>query len=294
MARLIFLAAFALAGCSGLRPEAFRQFSSSVKDAQAGLELLMDKDVEWAREADVYALAADPGAKLSRRMIVSEGKGWRIAEPPGYWDARRTRRSLLELNAAFRQYAALLAEGAGGALAGPERFDDAAENWNAGFRAWTAGRPDPEKTAAQGASLITESFHRFAGRRRAEDLRWGISQNQPWVEAHARLGASLAGLIRADLTAAYNGQLKAIHAGWDDKRAPGRVTLTRSLFNLNDGFVDAMEALDRIEDYFAALPAAHRALGDSAGKTGAVRAVADLAESAERVDRFARRLEKTK
>ncbi len=110
--------------------------------------------------------------------------------------------------------------------------------------------------------------------------------------AHCRV---LIPLIRTDLKASYTDQVQAIHDRWDDKRSPGRVTLTRSLFNLNEEYVAAMESLQALEIFYTVLPAAHRDLADAVTKSQKPRkALATLCDSAVNVSRLASDLEKSR
>ncbi|MBL0059157.1 MAG: hypothetical protein IPP35_08635 [Elusimicrobia bacterium] len=83
----------------------------------------------------------------------------------------------------------------------------------------------------------------FKRQGRAKKLRAAVQENQPWVESYATQGLTLIDIIRADLKAAYADRMESIHARWDDKRAPGRNTLARSIFNLNAEYADAMDSL---------------------------------------------------
>ena len=77
-----------------------------------------------------------------------------------------------------------------------------------------------------------------------------------------------------------------------DTRAPGRAGLSRSLFNLDEEYVDAMDALESLSRFYGDLPAAHKELRDALARTeGGRAALASLAESAARVARLTRQLE---
>lgn len=296
---LAFLGAL-LPACATLQPEAFKSFQSAVAAEQKGLETEMARDVNWTREADVQDLANRKDAPLSA-YLVKEAKGyeWTMDTLPPHWAARRTLKTLEDLNAAFGGYAALLADIAAGQVKDPAEFDGAAASLNDALREVRekpAGLPSVEKGPIAGAAaLVTESLRAFVQNRRARDLARAIRDNQPLVESHAGQSLALIGLIRADLKAAYADQIQAIHDRWDDKRSPGRVTLTRSLFNLNEEYADAMEALKALEVSYNTLPAAHRELADGVEKSRKPRAaLASFARSAERVARRTLELEKAR
>lgn len=289
-----------LPACATLRPEAFKSFQSAVLADQKGLEAEMARDVNWTREADVQDLANRKDAPLSAYM-VKEAKGyeWTVDTLPPHWDARRTLKTLEEFNAAFGSYAALLADIAAGQVKDPEAFDGTAASLNdtlREIREKPAGLSLMEKRPlAAAAALVTESLRLYVEHRRARDLARAIRDNQPLVESTAEQSLALIGLIRADLKAAYADQIEAIHERWDDKRSPGRATLTRSLFNLNEEYADAMEALKALEVSYNTLPAAHRELADDVEKSRKPRAaLAALTRSAKRVARRTLELEKAR
>ena len=296
---LAFLCAF-LPACATLNPEAFKNFQSAVAAEQKGLEAEMARDVNWTREADVQDLANRKDAPLSAYMVKeSKGTEWTMETLPPHWDARRTLRTLEEFNAAFGGYVGLLSDIAAGQVKDPEAFDGTAASLNDAFRKireTPAGLPSVEKRPlAAAAALVAESLRLYVENRRARDLARAIRDNQPLVESYADQCRALVGLIRADLKAAYADQVQAIHERWDDKRSPGRVTLTRSLFNLNEEYADAMETLKALEVSYNTLPAAHGDLADGVEKSRKPRAaLAAFVRSAQGLARRTRELEKAR
>jgi hypothetical protein len=227
----------------------------------------------------------------------SQGSRWSMDRPPAYWALRRTRRALEEMDAAFAGYAALLTDAVSGRMPDDARFDALASRLNQGLRdlgdSTDAGATDRQTAGA--AAGLSEALRRYLRNGRVADLRRAMGENQPWVEAYAARCAELVRLIRADLKASYADQAGSLQLHWDDKRAPGRAGLTRSLFNLNEEYVDAMESLDALARFYGDLPAAHRELGEALGRTARGKAgLASLYESGARVARLTRQLEKAK
>ncbi len=303
MKRLLLLPAWPsllLAGCAALSPAPFEGFHQSVGKAQIGLESAMTQDVNWTREADIQYLADGRDVPLSGYMIKeATGTRWTMSQTPPSWDARLSRRALEELNAAFHQYTALLIQIVDGRVRDPEEFDALASALNEDIRVITDayGRgPAPGKPHVAGFSaLATESLRRFVRARRAAELKAAISQNQLGAENYAAQCLALLAIIRANLKASYADQMGILQDRWEDKRSPGRITLARTLFNLNEGYADTMETLEALTAFYARLPQAHKALAD--GLTGPKTprtALAALGNSAARIARLARKLEKEK
>jgi hypothetical protein len=145
------------------------------------------------------------------------------------------------------------------------------------------------------SAFVAESLRRYVEHRRARDLARAVRDNQPLVDSTAAQGRELIGLIRADLKAAYADQVQAVYDRWDDKRSPGRVTLTRSLFNLNEEYADAMDTLRALEVFYNNLPGAHRELAEGIDRAHTPRrALAALRRSAENVARGMKDLEKSR
>lgn len=286
-----------LAGCASAPIDAFRSFQSSVREAQSGLAAEVGRDADWTREAEVQFVADDKSTALSAYLVRPSSGGWVMDAPPAYWVQRRTARSLKLVNEAFAGYATLLADAVAGGVVDPSTFDDVAGRLNQGFRDLSAvrtGKEDVRGAAAQSAGL-SELLRVYLERRRLADLRGAIVETQPWVEAYAARCGELARLTRADLKASYADQAASIQERWTDKRAPGRAGLTRSLFNLNEEYVDALEALAALEEFYARLPAAHRELGDALGRAArGRRALQSLADAAARAASLTRKLEKVK
>jgi hypothetical protein len=287
-------------GCASLPSAPFRSFHASVEKAQAGLETEMGRDVDWTREAEIQEVADRKDAVLSGYMVKeAEGFRWSMETRPAYWTTRLSRRALRELNAAFTGYAGLLADVASGEKLDAADVDALASGLNRSLRE-VSGLLDGLTKAAPGpiagvSAVVAEAFHRFLRHRRARDLKAAITGNQSWVEHYAASCLSLIGIIRADLKASYADQMESLQKRWDDKRSPGRATLTRSLFNLNEDYVDAMEALEALTSFYAALPAAHKDLALALDRTARGRpGLTALAGSAGRVARRTRDLEKVK
>lgn len=289
-----------LPACATLKPEAFKSFQSSVLAGQRGLEAEMARDVNWTREADVQDLANRTNVPLSAYMVKeAQGYQWTMDTLPPHWDARRTLNTLEEFNAAFSAYASLLVDVGAGQVKDEAEFDGLAGSLNDALRdlrETRAGLSSADKgTIAGVAALATESLRLYVEHRRARDLAQALRDNQPLVESYAARAHDLIGLIRADLKAAYADQIQAIHDRWDDKRSPGRVTLTRSLFNLNEEYAGSMEALKALEVFYNALPAAHDDLAGPIARIHKPRtALSRLLRSAERVARRTRELEKSR
>lgn len=289
-----------LSGCASLNPDVFKNFQSSVEVGQRGLATEMARDVAWTREADVQDLANRKDAPLSA-YVVKEAKGydWTMETVPPHWEARRTLKTLEDLNAAFGAYAALLSHSAAGQLKDEAVFDGLADSLNGTLRELKetlGGLQTTDKRPIAGVSaFVAESLRRYVEHRRAKDLARAVRENQPLVEDTAAQGRDLIGLIRADLKASYADQVQAIYDRWDDKRSPGRVTLTRSLFNLNEEYADAMDTLRSLEGFYNNLPGAHRELAEGIDRAPAPRkALAALRRSAENVARRMKDLEKSR
>ncbi|MBK9695726.1 MAG: hypothetical protein IPO76_10115 [Elusimicrobia bacterium] len=261
-AAAVVLGALALAGCASLEPAAFRRFQSTVAAGHQAMEREMARDVEWTREADAQVLATDKDAALSALTLKGPGdNGWAPDNPPAHWTARRTLDTLRAMNGAFGAYAALLTDLADGRDVEEDAVDAVGDDLNDAARdarrALGELRPADRATAAGGAAFAAESLRRCLRARRAGKLADALRENQPLAVAHAALGRALVDIVRADLKAAYADQAAAIHEKWNDKRSPGRITLGRSLFNLNDEFSAAMASLDDLAVFYDHLPAAH-------------------------------------
>jgi hypothetical protein len=261
-AAAVALGALALAGCASLEPAAFRRFQATVAEGHAGMERELARDVEWTREADAQVLASEKDAILSALTLKGAGEnGWAPETPPAHWTARRTLDALRTLNGAFGAYAALLTDLADGRDVEGDAIDAVGDDLNDAARdvrrALGELRPADRAVAAGGAAFAAESLRRFLRARRAGALADALRDNQPLAAAHAALGRALVDIVRADLKAAYADQAAAIHEKWNDKRSPGRITLGRSLFNLNDEFAVAMASLDDLAVFYDHLPAAH-------------------------------------
>lgn len=264
-AAAVALGALALAGCASLEPAAFRRFQATVAEGHAGMERELARDVEWTREADAQVLASEKDAILSALTLKGSGEnGWAPENPPAHWTARRTLETLRVLNGAFGAYAALLTDLADGRKVEEDAVDALGDDLNDAARdarrAMGELRPADRAVAAGGAAFAAESLRRCLRARRAGTLADALRDNQPLAAAHAALGRALVDLVRADLKAAYADQAAAIHEKWNDKRSPGRITLGRSLFNLNDEFAAAMASLDDLAVFYDHLPGAHAAL----------------------------------
>lgn len=285
-----------LPACAALRPAPFQRFHASVLQAQTGLEKVMDQDVAWTRESDILALAEGPSVPLSRHLLKNvEGRGWAMDEVPLSWEARRTRRSLAELNEVFRRYTELLVKAAEGRVT-EATFDAWSDATNDALRRWATEQAPTTKTksdVAALASLSTEGLRTWVRTRRSRDLESVLRETQPWVEAYARHARGLVDLVRADLKAAYADQTEVLESRWSDKRAPGRATLARTLFNLNEDYVDAVESLESLAKAAAALPPAHAQLAARSSSMGSD-ALAELSEAAHRALARAAELEKAK
>jgi len=305
MKRWTFLS-LVLAGCAAAPIGPFQNFQTSVKSAQSGLEAEMDRDVSWEREAEIQSVSEKKDAVLSGYMLKStEGFQWTMGHPPEYWGARGVQKTLVELNAAFLGYASLLSSVVSGETADEARFDAMASNLNKNLRGLSdtlvkmdrLPKADKERAPVLSgfSAAVSEAFRAFIQNRRLKDLKAAIDENQPWVDTYSSISLSLIELIRADLKAAYADQMDSIQTRWDDKRAPGRATLTRSLFNLNEEYVDAMASLESLSAFYGDLPAAHRELGATIrrGEKGR-KALSALVESAGRVARLQHDLVKGK
>jgi hypothetical protein len=300
---LIFLALL-LGGCAALPKKHFEDFRRSLARAQEGLEAQAERNVEWAREAEIQALAESKTALLSAYMLKeAPGAGWSPGRAPDYWGAREVRVALERMDAAVLGYADLLAAVAAGETVDEARTDALAARWNRGLKeadeALTKAGRMPEgdrRRAAAGASAgLAEALRAFARGRRRGDLRAAVSQNQPWIDDHAARCLALVQLLRADLKASYADQMESLQARWDDKRAPGRATLSRSLFNLNEAFAESMESLQGLGSFYAALPAAHAELGKALDRRARGRAaLAALEDAAGRAARRTRELERAR
>ncbi len=296
----LLMGLLSLTACAALRPAPFRSFESSVAVAQKGLETEMARDVEWTRESDVNALADAKNAPLSDHMLKEvSGYAWSTPVTAPHWETRQTLRALEQINAAFLGYAKLLtrvAEGRPHESAESESLAGAINQSLRDAQETLAGLEDKDKLPLAGASAFSsESLLKIKNHHRAKDLRAAVLENQPWVESYAAQCLSLIDLIRADLKAAYADRLEAIHARWDDKRTPGRNTLARSIFNLNEEYVDAMASLKALALFYNGVPMAHRNLSDGlVRRSKPPKALTDLAHFADRVARLTKDLEKVR
>jgi hypothetical protein len=291
--------AFLLPACVTLTPEPFTLFDASVRNARTALTAALDRDVDWTREADVQTLANDPKGTVGSYIFTSlKGAGWELEKVPAHWEVRRTRRALLDMTDAFQGYAGLLVEVVSGQARDAADYADMADSLNKTLRAAaaSAGSKDEGKLPAAGLSAgAEEALRRFTARRRAQVASSVMAAQQSWVEAFAARGPDLLGFIRADLKTAYADQARVIGERWDDKRSPGRTTLARSLFNMNEEYVDTLDTLAALEDFFHALPDAHRALAHRLeARRGAGPALTELARSAARAAQRALDLEKAR
>jgi len=287
-------------GCASLKPEAFHGFQNSVSVARKGLETEMARNVAWTREADVQYLANRKDAPLSAYMVKeARGYEWSMDALPPHGDARQTLKTLEELNAAFGAYAALLADAAKGQIKDEADFDGRAASLNDSLRDLKEALAElktSDKAPIAGVSAFAAgSLRLFVENRRAKDLEKAVRENQPLVQGYAAQCRSLILLVRSDLKAAYADQVEALHDKWDDKRSPGRITLTRSLFNLNEEYASAMEILQALDAAYTMLPGAHGDLAEGVAHSRKPRAaLSALARSAEHVARLTQDLEKSR
>jgi len=139
-------------------------------------------------------------------------------------------------------------------------------------------------------SIQAEALGQWAQHRRRRSFEKALAENQPWVESYADQCLSLIGIVRGDMKVAYADQVQTIQARWNDQFFPGRVTLTRSLLNLNEEYADTIESFKGLEDFYKALPQVHQDLykqdrGDSPSF------LKEWSRSAERIARLTQTLE---
>lgn len=291
---------FTLVSCVSLKPESFRSFETSVGLAQKGLETEMARDVAWTREADVDSLAETKEAPLSDYMLKEvEGYDWKMAGTSPHWETRLTLRALEEMNAAFKEYATLLAQVAEGHFKEPQDHDALAATMNKSLREAQATIVQTKGSSplipAGAAAFSVENILYCKRFGRAKALRSAVQKNQPWVESYTVQCLALLDRIRADLKAAYANRMEALHNRWDDKRTPGRNTLARSIFNLNAQYADAMESLKTLFNFYNNLPMAHHELAEGLTvHAKSPKALSTLAAFADQVARRTRALEKSR
>lgn len=289
-----------LTACVSLRPEAFKSFETLVATAQKGLESEMARDVEWTREADVDVLAETKNAPLSNYMLKEvKGYVWSTGVTVPHWEARLTLRGLEELNAAFLGYAKLLTQVAQGHATQFEDHEALAAAINQCLRdaETTMGIAKNRSIAfpAGVAAFSSESVIHIQRNGRAKALRAAVQKNQPWVDSYATHCLDLLDMIRTDLKISYANRVESIHARWDDKRAPGRNTLARSIFNLNADYADAMETLQILAAFYGHLPQAHQDLAEGlTHPANPQKALTELASFADQVSRRTQALEKSR
>lgn len=297
----IFLVYFLVfTACATVRSDAFRRFELSVASAQKGLETEMSRDVEWTREADVDALAETKNAPLSDYMLKeAKGTDWSMAATAPHWDARLTLRALVELNAAFAGYTRLLVQVAEGPPNTSMDYDALAAAIHQSLR--EAGvtlvqvKSKPHLFSAGAAAFSSEGLLHTKRYGRAKALRAAVQKNQPWVASYATHCLDLLDMIRTDLKISYANRLESIQTRWDDKRAPGRNTLARSIFNLNADYADAMETLQILAAFYGHLPQAHQDLAEGlTHPANPQKALTELASFADQVSRRTQALEKSR
>ena len=255
-------------GCATLSPEPFNQFSSSVKEAQTGIDEGMTITYNWTRAGFLEGFSSDQNANFSQLIIVP-GKGydwqWTIDPQPVYLTIRKTQLAVLELTSAFVDYASLLAKLAGNELVSTETFEQLAKDLNKNANdAVKALKLDVSTTnIAILSTAASELLRSYIENKRQEYLRDAILDNQQNIQDYSNICISLIHTIRGAIKTYYAERYEPIRIAWDSSTGVKRLKETQKMINLNEQFVDTIRVLQELEIAYSSLPKAHADLAKS-------------------------------
>lgn len=264
----LFLCVF-LAGCASVRPGPFVQFNDAVKKAGTGIDAAMSVNYDWTRSGFISGFSTDTASRFSQIIVqVEEKYSWRMEKEPLYFDIKKARSALSDLNTAFARYASLLLELSGGKLASTETFDLLAKDLNKNVADAAAALKIPASPASTAliSTAFSEAAKLFIEHKRQKYLIEAISKNQENIEKYSGICIGLVYTIRGNMKTYYVENAEPVKKAWNAATGEKRQKQTEAMLDLNDRFIAALEVLKALEAAYAAIPAAHADLSKAIAK----------------------------
>lgn len=291
-----------LAGCPAIDQKPFAQFSRSVQEIQTGADHVLGADYELARARMLRRMKEDLRTAL-KQVTIEQVQGpnesievyrWKLGEEPLAMAVRRYRQAVNEFNGVLVAYAGRLADLAGPSALSEEDLAGMALRLTASAKEAATSLKldvDRDKLAVFG-TVAAGAFQQYVVSRQRRHLGRALRENQAWVEEMSRLGREAAKNLALLLWQEFlilQGELKAEIALAPD--AAARQPLFEKKSDMNEQFVDLLEALETLDEAYATLPPAHAELaGNLEVDYVSVETIRQLSHLGKRLERLHQRL----
>lgn len=265
-------AAFA-AGCAATAPvktEEFAAYHDAVETLSAGSAEALAYERDWTYRNYLTQFseggAANP-ADLILDFPTGSGAPFASALPdaPQYMAIRNTETRLAELNKLFSDYTLLLMDLAGADAKDADRIKNLGEalNKNSLSAAQALGLSVGPKPVALFSAAATAAAQAYVNHHRRDSLQTVLRDNQPAVDAFARLGADAASISAVGIKTEYHNDSKRWVARYTQATASKRPKLIEQQLALNERTIAQLNALREIHDGYLLLARKHAELASS-------------------------------
>jgi len=269
---VVLLAAFA-AGCATTAPiktDKFVAYHDAVETLSAGSAEALAYEREWTYR-NYLAQFTEGGAASPADLILDfpTGPGAPFAsalpDAPQYMTIRDTETRLAELNTLFSDYTLLLMDLTGADAKDADRIRSLGEslNKNSLSAAQALGVQAGAKPVALFSAAATAAAQAYVNHHRRESLQAVLRDNQPAVDAFARLGADAASISAVGIKTEYQNDTKRWVDRYAKAAASKRPKLIEEQLALDERTVAQLDALRKIHDGYLLLARKHAELATS-------------------------------
>jgi hypothetical protein len=274
-AHLLWVLLFAAlaAGCATtatIKTNEFAAYHDAVETLSAGSAEALAYEREWTyRNYLAQFTEGGPASPADLILDFPTGPGAPFAsalpDAPQYMAIRDTETRLAELNKLFSDYTVLLMDLAGADAKDADRIKNLGEalNKNSLSAAQALGVHVGAKPVALFSAAATTAAQAYVNHHRRESLQTVLRDNQPAVDAFARLGADAASISAVGIKTEYQNDTKRWVNRYAKAAASKRPKLIEEQLALNERTIAQLDALRKIHDGYLLLARKHAELASS-------------------------------
>lgn len=248
------------ASCSSVETKRFQSFQETVNVLNTSSQETLSEVVKVTREAGIQKLSKGKEIKPSDLMISIQGYEWSLSRTPVYLKVKKAKFQLESFNSLLAKYSELISQVAGAEINKKKTFSELAKDLNENSKALykTLGSKSDFKSAGILSSGTIAILEAFINNKRAKVLEKAILMNQSHIESHVQLMVELIDLMKELITKVYSDHYTKLSMEWI--KASNKEEISRSIFSLNDLFLQQIEHLATMRSGFIELSSLHRSL----------------------------------